>query len=462
MDAISQIQLLIAKIEQQSVAIRDLQSIVAQQAKRIVSLEEELAVYKNKKNSGNSHLPPSKDENRPAKNQSLRTKSTNKPGGQPGHEGSTLQCASIPDEVIKHSPEYCSRCGQNLCFVPEELIESRQVIDLPVIRPVCIEHRSYRKVCTCGHCTESNFPDGIHANLQYGAGVQATAAYLHARQMIPYQRMQEFFSHVLNLPVSAGTIYNMLQKIGQKATPLYAQIKERISRATTVGTDETGARVGGKKSWMWTWQNESLTFIAHADNRAYPTIQKHFPKGFPNAVLQHDRYAAHFNCEAASHQICTAHLLRDLQYINELYADCLWSRQLQLLLFQSIALKRILTPTDYYTNQPERTNLQIQLNKLLEQPSNPLHRKAATLQKSLRKHRDALLTFLYHPKVPPDNNGSERAIRNIKIKQKVSGQFKSENGATTFAILRSVIDTTIKNKNEVLDTLRIIAKLKAE
>ncbi|MEJ7684103.1 MAG: IS66 family transposase zinc-finger binding domain-containing protein [Segetibacter sp.] len=125
---------------------------------------------KNKKNSNNSHTPPSKDENRPMKNQSLREKSDRKAGGQHGHEGKTLECSAIIDVIVEHKPNYCNCCGQDLTEVPEALIETRQVIDIPVIKSVCTEHRIYRKTCSCGHNMDSDFPSHLTAKVQYGAG----------------------------------------------------------------------------------------------------------------------------------------------------------------------------------------------------------------------------------------------------------------------------------------------------
>ncbi len=219
---------------------------------RVTVLEEELSIYKNKKNSGNSHIPPSRDENRPMKNQSLREKSGKKPGGQQGHEGKTLKCSSVIDETIKYAPDYCNCCGKNLIDAPEALIETRQVIDIPVIKPLCTEHRIYRKICSCGHSTESNFPSYISAKVQYGANVESLIGYLHARQYLPYQRMKEFFTDVMGLPVSVGGINNILNRFIKKATPHHQQIKERIMQAVFVGTDETGTKVNGQKDWMWT------------------------------------------------------------------------------------------------------------------------------------------------------------------------------------------------------------------
>ncbi|MEJ7681909.1 MAG: DUF6444 domain-containing protein [Segetibacter sp.] len=157
------IQNLITKIQSQEKIIDGLIT-------RIKVLEAELAISKNKKNSNNSHTPPSKDENRPMKNQSLREKSDRKAGGQHGHEGKTLGCSPIIDVVVEHKPNYCNCCGQDLTEVPESLIETRQVIDIPVIKSVCTEHRIYRKTCSCGHNMDSGFPSHLTAKVQYGTG----------------------------------------------------------------------------------------------------------------------------------------------------------------------------------------------------------------------------------------------------------------------------------------------------
>lgn len=450
MDTKILIETLIAKVE-------ELQNINMVLMKRISLLEEELILYKNKKNSNNSSIPPSKDENRPLKNQSLRAKSDKKAGGQPGHEGRTLECSGIVDSIIKHVPGFCNCCGKDLCDVPETLIESRQLIDIPVIKPVCIEHRLYRKTCTCGHTMESKFPATLTSKVQYGPNVESLTAYLHARQYLPYHRMQEFFADVINLPVSAGGIHNILKRITQKAFPYYEQIKQRICKSIFAGTDETGVKVNGQKDWMWTWQNDGLTFITHSDNRGFKTIEDNFANGLPDTVLIHDRFACHFNCEAMHHQICMSHVLRDLQYIAELYPKSNWATEMKALIMEALELKKQLSVCQYYTQVAQRDDLQKRLIKLLSAVLDPNSKKARALQKNLLKHQQHVLYFLYHPKIPPDNNASERAIRNIKVKQKISGQFKSAEGASMFAILRSIIDTTIKSGQNVLNALALIA-----
>jgi transposase len=449
------IQNLIAKIQRQETIIDGLIT-------RVKVLEAELAINKNKKNSNNSHTPPSQDENRPKKNQSLREKNDRKAGGQHGHEGKTLECSAIIDVLVEHKPNYCNCCGQDLTEVPQALIETRQVIDIPVIKSVCTEHRTYRKTCSCGHNMDSHFPSHITAKVQYGSGVEALAGYLHARQYLPYMRMKEFFTDVMGLPVSVGGIHNILKRLTQKALPHYEQIKERLYQSVFIGTDETGVKVNGQKDWMWTWQNDDLTFIVHSDNRGFKTIEDTFTGGLPKATLQHDRFACHFKCNALHHQICMSHLLRDLQYIIELYPGCKWAVEMKVLIEQALRLKKELTNYEYYGQCEDRQKLMNKLDELLHLTLNKNHSKARALQKNLFKYQQYILYFLYDPKVPPDNNGAERAIRNIKVKQKISGQFKSDEGADSFATLRSLIDTTIKSGQNVLKGLSLIAKLGTE
>jgi len=430
---------------------------------KVASLEAELAVYKNKKNSNNSHIPPSQDQNRPKRNQSLRESTGKKAGGQIGHEGTTLEFNTPIDEVVDHMPNYCNNCGNDLSEVAETFIEGRKVIDIPVIQPVCIEHRVYRKVCSCGHCMESEFPNHIAASLQYGPNVESLVGYLHGRQYLPYKRMKELFTDVMNLPISVGGINGVLTRITQKGLPWYEQIKKRIGQSAFVGTDETSVKVNGQNDWIWTWQNDDLTFIVHSDNRSGRTIEEQFPNGLPLTGLVHDRYACHFNCEAPYHQMCMAHLLRDLKYIIQLYdGKCEWAMQMKVLISEALELKKVMLPIQYYQPNDKRTELVNKLKQLLQTPLHQEHSKAAALFKSLVKHQQSIFNFLWYRQLPPDNNGSERAIRNVKVKQKISGQFKSEHGADCFVVIRSVIDTTIKAGQNVLAALRLIAVLGAE
>lgn len=430
---------------------------------RVKFLEAENALLKNKKNSNNSHIPPSQDQNRPRKNQSLREPGNKKAGGQPGHEGTTLQCRRQVDEVIKHSPDSCESCGINLNNHLEQLISKRQLIDIPAIVLKCIEHRVYRKQCSCGHTTQGNFPQHVASPVQYGPNVESLVGYLHARQYLPYGRTKEFLNDVMGLSISTGGINNILQRFTQKALPIYHTIKEKIQQATCVGADETGVNINGKNHWAWTWQNDKLTYIVCAASRGFATVKEAFENGLPHAVLIHDRWACHFLMDAKAHQICAAHLLRDLNYLNQLYKDkCVWAKEFKVLLQDAIDLKKQLITADYYYPNQYRNALFKRLDHWLLYPIDELHKESKKLQKKLLAKRDCILYFLVQSNVAPDNNGSERAIRNIKVKQKISGQFKTLQSANIFAILRSVIDTAIKNGKNVLNALQLIATFGTE
>jgi transposase len=447
--------------------VGNLEAIIEKQAgqistltSRVDDLEKELSVHKNRKNSGNSHIPPSTDLGKPKRNQSLREKSGKKAGGQQGHEGSTLTFWAMPDEIIIHVPQYCHHCGDDLTHVPAIALSKRQVIDIPKPAAICTEHQIFSKTCPCGHIVKGEFPVNVNANIQYGSHIEALTAYLNVRQYMPFGRIQEFYSKILNLEISQGGIVGLLQRFTGKALPVYQEIKNRIEKSTCLGTDETGAKINGKTHWFWTWQNEALTFIVQSQSRGYKTIQETFPGGLPDVVLVHDRWAPHFRCEANHHQICLAHLFRDLNYIAQVHAGD-WAESFKLLLKRAIALNN---EADYdgLSDSVARSELEHDIADLLRHKLPDKDKLAIRLQKKLRKISHNILCFLHYNDVPSDNNGSERAIRTIKVKQKVSGGFRSIAGADGFAILRSVIDTTIKSQNDVFYALSLIANFGTE
>ena len=438
--------------------IETMEALAVKQQLYIESLEQELAVYKNRKNSGNSHIPPSVDLGKPKRNQSLREKSGKKAGGQQGHEGSTLTFSATPGQIITHIPVRCGLCGNDLTPIDATLLNNRQVIDIPKPVAICTEHQIFAKTCTCGHTNKGEFPVNVNAKVQYGSHIEGLTAYLNVRQYMPYNRIQEFYSQLMGLDISQGGIGCLLQRFTGKALPMYQEIKNRVEEALCLGTDETGAKVNGKKHWFWTWQNKELTFIIQSPSRGYKTIAETFPNGLPNAVLVHDRWAAHFQCDAYTHQICLAHLLRDLNYIQQVHQSK-WAESLKSLFKQAIALNK---EKDYdgFSASPTRDKLEQSLTELLLIQLPDKDNLAITLQKQLRKIPHHILYFLHNNHVPPDNNGSEQAIRTLKVKQKVSGGFRSNEGADGFAVIRSIIDTAIKSRHDVFHTLSSIANFR--
>lgn len=451
-----EIKALLARLETLEQRVRQQDGEIAFLAKENLSLKERLAKYENPKNSSNSSIPPSKDENRPRPNQSLRKPSGKKPGGQKGREGKTLKVAAVPDVVVDLEPEYCNGCGTSLAAMPATKSQSRQVVDIPPIKAVCTEYRTYAKTCGCGCRTVSGFPPGADAPVSYGGNIEALIGYFHARQYLPFDRMRETFNDVFGISISEGGIHRLLQRFAQKTTPLYQTIKQRLENSFMIGTDETGIKVNGEKDWFWAWQTTKLTYILYSDNRGSATIDKEFPQGFPQSFLGRDAYRAQAKTIAKGHQTCLAHLQRRLNYLCQLYPDDDWAKQFRELLYESLKLKKEL---DF--EKPESLKREAiigRLEYLLDNPPEEKHKKTHAFFKSRAQEKSSLFTFLFHREVPPDNNGSERAIRNVKVKQKISGQFKTGQAAQNFAQIRSVIDTTIKNGMNVLDALVLIAK----
>ncbi len=455
-DLIKKVDLLTLRIEQIE------QEYTVLKAENL-KLKDRLSKYEHTKNSNNSSVPPSKDENRPKRNQSLREKTGRKPGGQKGRKGNTLKMVGTPDVIQEHIPDYCSCCGKDISNISFEFTGKHQVIDIPEIKLEVTEHQVFRRVCPCGYVTTGGFPAEANAPVSYGNNIESLIGYFHTRQYIPFKRMQEIFKDIFNTPISEGGIHYLLSKLVKKSQPAYDLIKQKLLSNTkyAIGADETGMKVAGNKHWAWTWQNDEATFITITDNRAQRSITENFENGFKNSVLVHDCWASHFNTKALSHQVCTAHLLRDMNYLTELY-NHKWSKICKMIFQSALKLKKQMSRSDYYIHNPERVGIEDRLDRLLNYKLSDKNKELVTFQKRLQKHRKYLFTFLYNPNVPPDNNASERAIRNIKVKQKISGQFKSTNGAFGFAVLRSVTDTVLKNNLPVLNLLKIIANLQTD
>ena len=344
--------------------IQELHNIIAVLMQKIdaltlenTELKRRLSKYETPKNSRNSSIPPSKDENRP-KRKSLREKSTRKVGGQKGSQGKTLKMHENPDVIKKHTPDYCTKCGDDLSEILAELSGKRQVFDIPKITITVTEHQLYEKQCNCGHTTQSSYPAEANAPVSYGNNIESLIGYFHARQYIPFKRMQEIFRDVFNVPISEGGIHYLLAKLVKKAQPAYELIKNKLENSTkyATGSDETGVKVAGNKHWAWTWQNQEATFITITDNRGQRSITEAFEKGFKNSVLVHDCWASHFNTPALSHQICMAHLLRDLNYYTDLY-NHKWSKVCKHIFKSALNLEKQMKVPDYYIHNPKRVSI---------------------------------------------------------------------------------------------------------
>lgn len=397
--------------------------------------------------SDNSSIPPSKEDiaaQAIRRTRSLRPSSTRKTGGQPGHKGYTLEKSEEVDEVVMHTLELCTCCGCSLQEVEGALFEERQSIDIPLpIRPKITNHIGIEKQCQCGFLNRVDFPKHVKPGVSYGVNIHALVAYLSVMQHIPFKRLTEVLRDFYGLSISQGTVSNILRRMRSQGATHYNEIREQILHSAVVGADETGMYLNKNLHWMWVFQNELATYIYNDPSRGKKSISLHFPQGLPNAILVTDRHSAYFDMDVKEHQICLAHLLRKLVYLTELDEKQDWSSRLLTLLRDSIHLQKT---TGFKESDIAQIKERYQL--LIDEDISGLRYKFRSFQKGLKKHTEHLFVFLENTDVPPDNNGSERAIRNLKVKQKVSGQFKSEEGADAFCVIRSIIDTAKKNKKD--------------
>ena len=435
------------KLRIENKALREEVKLFTSKVNQLLKIIEDMG---HKKNSRNSSLPPSSDISR--KNKSLRGQSDKKSGGQPGHNGSTLLQSKNPDIVTELKSNFCKVCGHDLSDANFEIKSRRQVVDIPPIHPVYHEYRQYS--CNCPHCHNkqiAEYPQEVLAPIQYGNNIQSLVSYFSVYQYVPYARLAELFSHIFKLHLSEGTIENILIKASSKAKTIYDRIKEELEQSPVVGSDETGAKANCSKIWIWTWQNLLNTYLVPSESRGYKTIKGEFEKGLPLSVLVSDRLSAQLKTPAQGHQVCLAHLLREIIFIEEIENHSFAPAFKNFL--RSVFKFKKNQKYDYAVNSLETRSFEKKLNMLLALPiSKKDYPKTATFQNSMIKVRNNILPCLYRKDIPPDNNGSERAVRNVKVKQKISGQFKT--GQKIFCILRSVIDTVKKRKSDIIHTLK--------
>lgn len=424
--------------------------------KEIADLKEALRVAGMPKNSSNSSRPPSSDFYRPrrSKRYSLRTQNGRKPGGQPGHPGSTLRfCADPPDQIITHAMAVCAACGKDLSSVSGTEEQTHQVVDIAIPKRVIINHISFTKRCTCGHCNTAPFPLGAEGPVNYGNNIRGLVANLSARQYMPYKRTVEFLEDVFGIPMSQGTVTNLLAQFEKSATSWYNDIQQKILKAPVVGADETSAKVNGAKNWFHTYQTPQLTFIGFHPSRGKKAQEYFYPHGLPYSILVTDCLAMQLSTPAAAHQVCLAHILRELHAFEEIHPEERWPTDMKELLMKALELGR----TTHGIKEVKV--IEKEFARLLKSNQSHAPGKIPAFWKRMNTHRDKVFTFLHHQGVPGDNNGSERAIRCVKVKQKVSGQFKTPTGAHRYAISRSIIDTLIKQHKNVHQQLAKIASL---
>jgi transposase len=448
----------------------ELAALVVRQAERIDQLEAEVAELKRQlgQNSRNSSRPPSSDSpfTKPAP-KSLRRKSGRKPGGQPGHPGSTLALVEDPNERKRHEPGACSGCGAGLADAPEVGVERRQVFDLPPISVRVVEHQLIARRCLCGTTTCGTAPDGVTASTQYGPRITAIILYLYVGQFLSKKRTAQALAELFGTPVSDGTVAAVTRRAAGGLDEFLVVVRDRIAEAAVAGFDETGLRVAGELHWVHCARTDKYTLITCHRGRGQDGIDHAGVLTRFRGVAVHDAWAPYDTYVNADHQLCCAHALRELQAVADIAAQAApdtrwrWADQAAdaLVAMQKLIDHAIMAGADAI--DPDALGRQVGLYHSAVQIG--VNQTAARSTKIMQKHnalarrlldrQDDYLRFTQDWRIPPDNNGSERDIRMIKLRQKVSGCLRTLTGARQFCAIRSYLSTAAKHGKHFFEVL---------
>lgn len=457
-----EMQLMREAINQQHAEIaklnRNIESLKHQLRKKneeITELKDRLSKYENpEKDSSNSNTPPSKErieDEIVRRTKTLRKSSGKKPGGQVGHKGHKLSCIDTPDEIVDDIPNYCTNCSESLADAERILDYVTQVVSIPDIKPVIKEIRHYVMICkNCGERIRTT-PRRRSNDVVYDASVKSLVVYLSVVQFLPYGRIASFLHDVLGLSPSEGSLVNWVNEAKRNAQPIVDKIKEYIMSSNIVGFDESGCYCNKRLNWAWIAQTVYYTLLFRANSRSSKVLTEQFGDSLERMTAVTDRHSAYFALHFLNHQVCLAHLLRELQYLSELDTNQKWSEQIANL-FREAIHERNTNPTAIIN----KTSWLDKLDSLLKLNVSNLGKKFNTLKNGLIKYRDYIFNFLEDPMIPSDNNASERGIRKLKIKLKNSCTFRSDFGADAFLELHSVVETAKKHNQTPFNAIQAL------
>ena len=456
-------------IEELRKEVEELKRIIEMQNDIIRDLREQLC-----KNSSNSSKPPSSDglKKKPVnKNRSLREKSGKNQGGQKGHSGTHLAVLSEPDHVVHHLHADCQHCPKRkLCMKNSKVKETRHEIEM--IAQVNVTEHELIAIPVCPICGEEktgSFPAHMKAVVQYGQNLEALAIALNTVGAVSFNRTHDILSGVFNIPISVGTIKNMVSRCAVKVEEANTISAEKLKSAHHKHGDETGCRTDGKTRWVHCLSNELYTFLFLHDKRGRIAMEKMGIIQNSSGTLVHDCWSPYWCFTNVKHQLCCAHLLRELKGVEENRPNQTWAARFKGLLLN---LKRARDKaaakgkTSLHRNTLERySNLYDEIiKKAYEENPIPEHKpgkqgrtkrgKVLSLIDRLSAHKGEVCLFAYDFDVPFDNNQAERDIRNIKVKIKVSGCFRSVDGAKEYLKIMSYVSTAIKHRITGFEAIR--------
>ena len=420
---------------------------------RLAELERRLGL-----NSSNSGKPPSSDGlKKPPRVSSLRTKSGKKSGGQKGHKGHTLLQTCSPDGIVHHFPETCVQCGTALAPDMAQAHIARQVFDLPPPQPLLVtEHRAHD--CRCGACgtiTRGTFPAGVTAPVQYGARISALVVYFLHWQFVPENRLASLMSDLFGVSLSAATLARMSRICAVRLAGFAATLRDLVASAPVKHMDETGFRIGGKTQWLHIASTALLTFYRTCAKRGSLLANT-------IGTVVHDHWRPYYTMPDVQHALCNAHHLRELKALVEIEKED-WARKMAMLLRRACHAANLArekkTPLKPrliagFTRRFEAVVAQgLAFHIALPPLANPRkakrqgpvpRRTGHNLLLRFQARQPDVLRFLSDPAVPFTNNQAERDARMMKLRQKISGGFRSKEGAADFAVIRSFISTAKK------------------
>lgn len=452
-----------ASLDEMSAALNQLSEANRKLVDRIRVLEEKI-----NKDSHNSNKPPSSD-GLARKFGSKRQPSGKRPGGQKGHEGTTLQMVKHPQHVQIHEVTKCHGCGKSLQHTKPQGYEARQVFDIPPIVVEVTEHRAQVKRCaSCGALSTAPFPEGVNHRTQYGARLKAYAVYLKNYGFLSYDRAAQAFVDLFGIPLSVGTLASIDQRCARRVEGVVEEIRQKLIGSKVVHFDETGLNVNGELYWLHAAGTRGLTYyFPHIRRGSEATDQIGILPGLKgNAV--HDNWMPYMKYDC-SHSLCNAHHIRELTAVYEQGGQP-WAQWMIGFLIDSkqaveqakTAGKKRLAPYvihEYENRYKTIIAAGMKANPPPTRADSPGRRgrlkqsKARNLVERLGRLRKETLRFLHDFQVPFDNNQAERDVRMMRVQQKVSGSFRSYQGALAFCRIRTYVSTVRKQGLSVIDAL---------
>jgi transposase len=450
--------------------IEGLRRELAEMRAENAALKQEVADLRRQlgKNSSNSSKPPSSDGlgKKPRVAGSLRGVSGKKSGGQPGHQGDTLRPVAKPDKIERHEGSRCEHCQASLTATMATGVEKRQVFDMPAPRLEVTEHQA--QIYTCAGCrgvTKAAFPPEVTAHVQYGPCIKAAAVYLNAQQLVPEDRVGDIMKDLFGAGrLCPASIVVWGEKKAEQLAPVAAQIAALVTKAPVRNLDETGFRIGGKTRWLHTASTLALTHYRVSEKRGalWKTLQ--------GGVIVHDHFKPYFTLNGVAHALCNAHHLRELKALIEIEKEPWATKMSRLLLTAARAVRSAVEQGKSALGEPVSRRL-VAVYDAVVQRGLAFHEQQPVLARRpgargrlakrpghnllvrLRDFKTEVLRFLFDFAVPFTNNQAEQDIRMMKVKMKISGGFRTQSGAETFATLRSLLSTARKRGWNILRTL---------